>query len=318
VVQHRQEGEVMRVLHVGDTERGTAWRAAVETALPQVKFECWPGVERAEEIRHVIAWTLPDEVIAALPNLEVLFSVGAGIDQLDLSRLPPSLRVVRMIEPGIIDTMADFVAMAVLALHRNLPFHLANQRAGVWEWRDVPPARERRVGIMGLGELGQAALGALAPHGFRLSGWSRSPRHIAGVECHAGDSGLGAFLAGAEILVCLLPLTDDTRGLLNAALFARLPRGAALINVARGGHLDQDDLLAALASGQLSAAFLDVCTPEPLPAGHPFWSHPAIILTPHVAGITRRDSAVRSLIANLRRELAGDPLEGGVDLSRGY
>lgn len=308
----------MRVLHVGDEERGRLWRDAVQSALPEVRFECWPDVLQPEDIRHVIAWTLPQEVLAALPNLEVLFSVGAGIDQLDLDRLPGGLRIVRMIEPGITDTMADYVSMAVLALHRNLPFHMANQRAGKWAWRDVPPARQRSIGIMGLGELGQAALAALAPHGFRLSGWSRSPRQIAGVTCHSGAEGMGAFLAGAEILVCLLPLTDDTRGILNAQTFARMPRGASLVNVARGGHLVQDDLLTALESGQLSSAVLDVTTPEPLPVDHPFWSHPAILITPHVAGITRRDSAVEVLIENIRREIAGEALLGEVDLTRGY
>ncbi len=308
----------MRILHVGDAQRGREWQAAVAAALPEVRFECWPDVVHTEDIRHLVAWTLPDEVLAALPNLEVLFSVGAGIDQLELGRLPSGLRVVRMIEPGIIDTMADFVSMAVLALHRNLPFHLANQRAGKWEWRDVPPARERRVGIMGLGELGQSALAALAPHGFRLSGWSRNLRVLPGVSCHFGADGLDRFLAETEILVCLLPLTDETRGILDADLFAKLPAGASLVNVARGGHLVQNDLLAALDDGHLAAAFLDVATPEPLPPNHPFYHHPAIILTPHVAGITRRDSAVKALIDNLRRELAGDPLLGEVDRSRGY
>ena len=308
----------MRLLHIGDPERGRLWQEAVQAALPEVRFDCWPGVERPEEIPHVIAWTLPDEVLAALPQMEVLFSVGAGIDQLDLSRLPGGLRVVRMVEPGIIDTMADYVSMAVLALHRDLPFHLANQRAGKAQWRDVPPARQRRVGIMGLGELGQAALAALAPHGFQLSGWSRSPREIAGVTCHSGQAGMAAFLAESEILVCLLPLTEDTRGILNRETFARMSRGAMLVNAARGGHLVQDDLLEALAEGQISAAVLDVTSPEPLPEGHPFWTHPAILMTPHVAGITRRDSAVQVLIDNLRRELAGEPLLGEVDLSRGY
>jgi glyoxylate/hydroxypyruvate reductase A len=309
---------MMRLLHIGDPERGRLWRDAVQSALPEVRFDCWPEVERPEEIRHVIAWTLPDEVLAALPNMEVLFSVGAGIDQLDLSRLPGGLRVVRMVEPGIIDTMADYVSMAVLALHRDLPFHLANQRAGKAQWRDVPPARQRRVGIMGLGELGQAALAALAAHGFQLSGWSRSPREIAGVTCHSGQAGMAAFLAESEILVCLLPLTEDTRGILNRETFARMSRGAMLVNAARGGHLVQDDLLEALAEGQISAAVLDVTSPEPLPEGHPFWTHPAVLMTPHVAGITRRDSAVQVLIDNLRRELAGEPLLGEVDLSRGY
>jgi len=308
----------MRILHVGDATRGRVWGEAVRAALPGVSFECWPDVSDPAGIRHAIAWTLPQEVLDALPNLEVLFSVGAGIDQLDLARLPAGLRIVRMVEPGIIDTMADYVSMAVLALHRDLPFHLANQRAGRWEWRDVPPARQRGVGIMGLGELGQAALAALAPHGFRLSGWSRSARALPGVACFSGAEGMAPFLAGCEILVCLLPLTDDTHGILDRETFAMMPRGAMLVNVARGGHLVQEDLLAALDAGQLSAAMLDVVTPEPLPAGHPFWSHPAILMTPHVAGITRRDSAVEVLIANLRRELSGEPLLGEVDLSRGY
>jgi glyoxylate/hydroxypyruvate reductase A len=223
-----------------------------------------------------------------------------------------------MIEPGITDTMADYGTLAVMALHRDLPFHLANQRAGAMVWRDVPPARERRVGVMGLGEMGQAALSALAPHGFRLSGWSRSRRDLDGVDCFAGDAGLAPFLAGCEILVCLLPLTDQTRGILNARTFAALPRGAMLVNAARGGHLVQDDLLSALASGQISAAMLDVTDPEPLPPGHSFYSHPQIMLTPHVAGVTRRDSAVQMLIANLRRELAGEPLVGEVAMTQGY
>jgi glyoxylate/hydroxypyruvate reductase A len=171
---------------------------------------------------------------------------------------------------------------------------------------------------MGLGELGQAALAALAPHGFRLSGWSRSPRTITGTRCFAGTDALPDFLAEVEILVCLLPLTEDTRGILNRAVFAQMPRGARLVNVARGGHLVQQDLVDALDAGQLSAAILDVTEPEPLPAGHPLFTHPAVILTPHVAGITRADSAVHSLIANLRRELAGQPLAGEIDRSRGY
>ena len=309
---------MMQLLHYGDEARGKAWAGTFARELPQVDFHCWPDLGEAEGIRHLVAWTLPEEVLAALPNLEVLFSVGAGVDQLAIDRLPSNLRIVRMIEPGITNTMADYASMAVLALHRDLPFFLSEQRAGRWSWRDVPPAAERSVGIMGLGELGQAALAALAPHGFRLSGWSRSPRTIPGVRCFAGADTLGAFLAQVEILVCLLPLTDDTRGILNRETFAGLPRGARLVNVARGGHLVQPDLIEALDSGQLSAAMLDVTDPEPLPPGHPFYTHPSIVLTPHVAGITRTDSAVHSLIDNVRRELAGEPLIGEINRSRGY
>lgn len=308
----------MHILHYGDKERGTAWQQVLAHELPEVRFRCWPDVGDPATVRHLVAWTLPEDVIASLPNLEILFSIGAGVDQLDLDRLPPDLRIIRMVEPGITDTMADYVAMAVLALHRDLPFHIAEQRAGRWNWRDVPPARERRVGIMGLGELGRAALTALAPHGFRLSGWSRSRHSIAGVECFAGDASLGAFLAQSEILVCLLPLTDDTHHILNRVTFAAMPRGARLVNAARGGHLVQDDLIEALDSGQLAAAVLDVTDPEPLPAGHRFYSHPAILLTPHVAGITRTDTAIRALIDNLRRMKAGESLVGEVDRHCGY
>lgn len=308
----------MEILYHGDAARGLAWQAAVTHALPQVRFSCWPDAGDLGSIRHVVAWTLPDEIIAALPNLEILFSVGAGIDQLDTARLPAHLRIIRMVEPGITDTMADYVAMAALALHRNLPFHLAEQRAGRWTWRDVAPAQQCRVGVMGLGELGRASLAKLVPLGFRLSGWSRSQVMIDGVDCFAGKDGFAPFLAGCDILVCLLPLTEETRGILNRNTLAMLPRGAKLINAARGGHLVQDDLLAALESGHLASAMLDVTDPEPLPPGHPFYVHPAILLTPHVAGITRTDSAGVSLIQNLGRLLRGEPLIGEVDRCRGY
>jgi len=309
---------MMRVLHFGDETRGHAWQKVFAAEVPEIDFRCWPDIGDPAEIRHLVAWVLTDELIAMLPNLEVLFSIGAGIDQLAADKLPRHLRIVRMIEPGITQTMADYVSMAVLALHRDLPFYLAEQRAGRWSHRDTLLTSERRVGMMGLGELGRAALGALAPYGFRLSGWSRSSQAIEGVTCFHGAQGFDAFLAQTDILVCLLPLTDETRGILCRETFVKLPRGARLVNVARGGHLVQDDLLAALGSGQIEAAMLDVTDPEPLPAGHPFCSHPAIFLTPHVAGVTRRETAVHVLIDNLRRELAGQPLLGEVDRTRGY
>jgi glyoxylate/hydroxypyruvate reductase A len=306
------------LLHVGDEARGKAWREVFARELPEVDFRCWPEAGDLSQIRHLVAWTVSDEVASALPNLEVLFSVGAGLDQLDLSRLPDDLRIVRMIEPGITQTMADYVSLAVLALHRDLPFFLAEQRAGRWSWRDALPARERRVGIMGLGELGLAAAEALSPHGFELSGWSRSRRTVDGMRCFAGEEELATFLSQAEILICLLPLTEETRGILGRKTFELMPRGSRIVNVARGGHLVEKDLLEALDSGQLTAAMLDVADPEPLPQGHPFYSHPAIILTPHVSGVTRTDSAVQVLIANMRREISGLPLMGEVDRRRGY
>jgi glyoxylate/hydroxypyruvate reductase A len=306
------------IIHCGDEARGQAWAQVFADAMPKVAFRCWPDVGPVDEARFLVAWTLTPEIIAALPHLEVLFSVGAGVDQLDLSLLPAHVRVVRMIETGITTTMAEYVTMAVLALHRDLPALVAAQRNGHWPHPHVRMAHERRVGIMGLGELGQAAIAMLAPIGFALSGWSRSPRALAGVRTHHGSAGMAAFLAETEILVCLLPLTPETRGILCRETFAKMPRGAAVVQVARGGHLVQDDLLAALDEGQLSAAFLDVCTPEPLPAAHPLRSHPAVFLTPHIAGVTRTDTAIHALLANVRAVLAGRTVAGDIDRARGY
>lgn len=310
--------EMTSILHCGDEERGTLWRDVFAREMPEVDFRCWPDLGDPQEIRFLVAWTLTPELIASLPNLEILFSIGAGVDQLDLGLVPPHVRVVRMIEPGITVTMAQYIVMATLALHRDLPFYVAEQRAGRWTQRDVLLCSERTVGFLGLGELARASIKALAPLGFKVLGWSRSGANIAGVETYAGAEGLDPFLARCEILVCLLPLTDDTRGILCRSLFERLPRGAAIINAARGGHLVADDLCAALDDGRLSAAFLDVASPEPLPEGHPFYSHPAIFLTPHIAGVTRRETAVHALIGNLQRVLAGEEPDGEVDRSRGY
>lgn len=306
------------ILHTGDPERGLLWQGVFAELLPQVRFLCSADAGDLQDIRYLIAWTLDAGLIASLPHLEVVFSIGAGVDQLDLSLVPPHLRVVRMIESGITTTMAEYVAMAALMLHRDMPFYHSEQRAGRWSHADVLLCSERTVGVMGLGELGRASLERLRALGFRTLGWSRSGAEIAGTRCLAGHEQLDEFLGQCDALVCLLPLTGETRGILSRDLFSRLPRGASLINVARGGHLVEADLLDALDNGQLRYAMLDVAEPEPLPAGHPFYEHPAIMLTPHIAGVTRRDTAVHSLIANVRRALAGEPFEGEVDRERGY
>ncbi len=306
------------ILHVGPDARGQAWQAEFRRSLPEIEFRHWPDLGNPLDIRYLVAWKLTDELITTLPRLEVLFSIGAGVDQLDMSRVPDHVRIVRMIEPGITTTMAQYVVAAVLALHRDFPAYLDAQRRGEWTQRPTLLCEERTVGIMGLGELGRASLDMLAPLGFRLRGWNRSPRRIEGAECFAGAEELGAFLAGTDILVCLLPLTDETRGILSHELFAGLPRGARLVNAARGGHLVEADLLAALDSGQIAAAVLDVVQVEPLPENHPFRGDPRIFVTPHIAGVTRIETAVHALIGNLRDELAGKSLPGEVDRCRGY
>jgi glyoxylate/hydroxypyruvate reductase A len=308
----------MALLLKSDPARCREWTRLLAEKAPDLPFRTWPEIGDPSEIRYLAAWIPPDDVMTQFPNLELLISVGAGVDQLNLAALPPELPIVRMIEPGLVDSMVEYVTMAVLALHRDLLPYIAQQRGQRWEALPIRPAPECRVGILGLGMLGEACSRKLAGFGFQLAGWSRSRREIDGVASFAGADELPDFLARTDILVCLLPLTDETRGMLDAELFARLPHGAKLVSSGRGGHLDQDALLAALDSGQVAAAVLDVTTPEPLPAGHPLWKHPQVLITPHIASRSRDEAAVDAVLENLRRHHAGEPLLGLIDRRRGY
>lgn len=308
----------MTLLYKADRRRGLQWQALFTELAPDVEFRLWPDLGEPEDIRYLAAWQAPPHLLASLPRLEVLFSTGAGVDQFDLARLPPQVELVRLIDPGIIAGMVEYVVLSTLALHRDMPAYFAAQREGRWAPLPLVPAADRRIGVMGLGELGQAALAALRPFGFRLAGWSRCARPIEGVLGFAGPAELPAFLAQSDILVCLLPLTPETRGILCRETFARLPPGAGLVNAGRGGHLVEADLLAALESGQISAAMLDVTADEPPAEGHPFFSHPKILLTPHIAAMTHPETAARAVLANIRLRQQGLPMRGRVPRELGY
>jgi glyoxylate/hydroxypyruvate reductase A len=233
------------------------------------------------------------------------------------SAYPTAVPVIKTLGPDMTQRMREYVALHVLRLHREQPVFEANQRARLWDQRVIPTAQRRRVGILGMGHLGRAAAATLRDLGFDVAGWSRSGTGIEGVAGFGAEA-FGTFLARTEILVCLLPLTPDTRGILNAKTFAELPRGAGLINAARGDHLIEEDLLAALASGRLSHATLDVFATEPLPGEHPFWDHPAVTVTPHVASLIDPVSGGAVIAGNILAFDAGREVPGLTRIDRGY
>lgn len=304
----------MAVLSLSDPARSEVFREAFARVLPDVPFHIGTAPD-SSQVRWLITWRAPENLAQTYPALRLIFSTGAGVDQFDLSGLPPQVGVVRMLAGGIAEQMQEFATMAVLTLHRDLPAYLDQARRGAWvEGRNIPAAR-RRVGILGLGNLGQAVIDRLRPFGFALSGWARSPRQIDGVTCFTD---LGAFLGQCDILVCLLPLTPDTEGFLNDALFAQLPMGARLVQLGRGRQLETQALARALDSGRITSAFLDVTEPEPLPADHWLWRDPRVIVTPHIACQTRAEDAADHLVAGVLADLAGRAPDGLVDRDRGY
>lgn len=302
-----------------DAERSEIIRTAFARDLPEVTFLTGEITsEQAATVRHLLCWQPPEDFVTRFPQLEVIFCSGAGVDQFLARNLPAGVKLVRMTENGILRMMQEYVVMAVLSLLRDLPAYLEQARKGEWYARPVQRAENRRVGVMGLGQLGLGAVEALRPFGFPLRAWARSPREIAGVHTFHGEGQLNAFLHGSDILICLLPLTPETTGLINAPFLACLPRAANLVLVGRGDQTDQQALLDALNSGQIASVFMDVTSPEPLPSDHPLWRHPNVILTPHIACVTDAEGAAEMLVHNLRLLARGERPAGEVDISRGY
>ncbi|WP_172149399.1 2-hydroxyacid dehydrogenase [Pseudomonas tumuqii] len=308
----------MALLYKADPVRGEQWKVLFAEQAPDIEWRAWPDIGDPRDIHYLAAWQAPDDLETLLPNLQVLFALSAGVDQLDLGRLPASMPVVRLLDPGITQGMCEYASFAVLALHRDMLRYRQQQTERRWQAHRLVPAQKRRVGVLGLGLQARQILASLQPYGFALSGWARSQHRIPGVDCFAGAEQLPAFLGQCDILLCVLPLTEQTQGILDRQLFQHLPKGAALVNMGRGGHLVEEDLLDALASGQLSAAVLDVLQQEPAAPDQPFWHHPQILLTPHIAAMTQPESAFGVLLENIRRHQRGEPMLGQIDRKQGY
>jgi glyoxylate/hydroxypyruvate reductase len=309
----------MALLFKSQTDRAPLWREALLKLDPGLDFREWPQVGDPAEIEFALVWHPVKGDLKRYPNLKVIFSLGAGIEHIFSDpELPKEVPVVRMVDRGLTAGMTEYVLMHVLRFHRGVPEMEAQKSVGLWRYIDYPPAAERRIGVMGLGVLGGDAARTLARFEFDVAGWSRRPKTMAGVRTFHGPGGLEPFLAGREILVNLLPFTPATENILNRKTFAKLAKGAYVINSARGRHLVEEDLLAALDEGQLAGAALDVFREEPLPAGHPFWTHPKVWISPHVASVTQPSTAATGIIEGMARAKAGQPLEHVVDWSEGY
>lgn len=307
---------VLLACDVGADEVAT-WRAALAAALPGEHLV--ETTDAADDIEIAIVANPRPGALAGLPRLRLIQSLWAGVDRLLVDpTLPAGVPIVRMVDPAMNVAMAETALWAVLALHRGFFRYARLQREGRWAPHGQRRADEMVVAVLGLGQMGRGAALRLSAQGYRVLGWSARPNAVEGIETHAGDAALDALLARADIVLDLLPLTPATRGLFDATRFARMKPGAGFVNLARGAHVVEADLLAALDAGPLRHAVLDVFQTEPLPAGHAFWSHPRVTVLPHAAAQTDPRSAASVVAANLGAWRAGQSLEHVVDRARGY
>jgi glyoxylate/hydroxypyruvate reductase A len=292
------------------------WIEGLRHALPEATVEEWrPGARQAD---HAVVWAPPQAFLDEQPALQGIFNIGAGVDALLKLRLPPDALLVRLDDAGMSVQMAEFVCHAVIRHFREFDGYERDAAQGKWGFRKPRSRAEFPVGVMGLGVLGRRVAQSLAAFDFPVRGWSRGRKEITGVACFAGDAQLGEFLAGSRVLVNLLPLTPDTENILDRRTLGRLQQGGYVVNVARGAHLVDDDLIALLDSGHLAGAALDVFRTEPLPAEHPFWRHPKITVTPHTSARTLREESIAQIARKIRALQRGEPIAGIVDRNRGY
>ena len=306
------------------------WEARFRALAPGREVRVWrasmcgaDGIADPAHIAYACVWMPPHGLLVALPKLRAVFSLGAGVDHILCDPAVPAVPIVRIVDPDLTMRMTEYVTLHVLMHHRGQRRYDAQQRERLWRELPQAPATQVAVGVMGLGVLGRDAAQTLRRLGFQVAGWSRTPKDIPGIETFHGDHGLAEFLRRTEILVCLLPSTPATRGILNLELFRRLKRdgalaGAYLINAGRGAQQVDADILTALQEGSLSGTTLDVFPTEPLPETSPLWTHPKVTITPHCAAASDPQPLVANILRQIDRLEAGLPLEHVIDRSAGY
>jgi glyoxylate/hydroxypyruvate reductase A len=315
----------MSVIFYSKGDSPEPWRSAFAASFPAMPFHVWPDAGDVESVRYALVWNPPPGLLNEFPNLRAVLALGAGVDGLLTDPSTPDVPVIRLLGAGLAPQMAEYALYAVLHFHRGMPEYQARQAKT--EWRPLAPilSSQWTVGVMGTGIIGGLIVKHLVALGYAVRGWSRTGTRIGrtgtridGVESFAGDAQLDSFLSGSRVVVNTLPLTDRTAGILGTRTFMSMPKGSYVVNIGRGGHLIEDDLLAALDSGHIAGAMLDVFNEEPLPATHPFWSHPRVVVTPHIAGVTVASEAEAQVIENVKRMERGEPPVGVVDRERGY
>lgn len=295
------------------------WQRALLALDPNLDIQVWPDIQHSDEINFALVWQHPLGALKQFPNLKVIASLAAGVDHVlidtDLSHHIP---IVRVLDPYMANDIVQYVTACVLHYVKRMDHWKMKQQQKLW-WKQPPfTLSDKTIGIMGLGFLGKKAAHTLHQLGLNVIGWSNSAKTLTDIKHFVGKAEFNHFLSRTNILVCMLPLTNETKNILNQDTFAHLPANTYLINVGRGEHLVEEDLLIALNAGQLSGASLDVFRQEPLPSDHAFWLHPNIRITPHIASVTNPSTAAPQILENYQRSLSGQALLNRIDLSKGY
>lgn len=310
----------MRILLYRADGNTAPWIKDFADFMPEAEVVVWREGVELPECDYAVLWTPPQAMLADLARVKAIFLTGAGADAIMKysHAIPPHISIVRLNDAGMGIQMAEYVTHAVLRYFRRLDEYETQARSGAWLQLEAREKADFSVGVMGVGALGSHVIEALRPFGFPLRAWSRSPKSLAGVESFHGEEGLDGFLGSSRIVVCMLPLTEETTHILNRSNMMKMPKGAYIINVGRGAHISEPDLLPLIKSGHIAGATLDVFRNEPLPAQHPFWQEPRITITPHISALTLRRESVEQMVGKMRRHACGEEVADVINRTKGY